>query len=174
MRIEVRSDPSLPALVHGQRIQHGVSGRIRTDEVLRAAGHEVHIKKLRAAENGLEACVVPLANGRYRFVCDDAASPDEPEDIASLLDPRQFRVSFRLAHELAHTVLGLMTFGARPGRSHGPSGAEGRCDMFAALFLVDPAEARQAVNTGELVVRRLANLLDVPTRLVQTAARSVA
>lgn len=66
-------------------------------EDARAAGHQVQLKKLRAAEGGLEACVVPLQDGTYRFVCDDAPSPDDPQDVSSVRGPRQFRVSFRRA-----------------------------------------------------------------------------
>jgi hypothetical protein len=164
---------SILDVVDRERMRHGVSGRVRTDEVLRAAGHQVHIKTLRAAEGGLEACVLPLTDGRYRFVCDDAASPDEPPDIAGLHDPRQFRVSFRLAHELAHTALGLVAFGTHRG-SHATSAVEARCDEFAALFLVDRAAARHAVNTGELVLQAFASELDLPPRLVRDAAKSVA
>lgn len=163
----------ITAVAERERIRHGARGRVRTDELLSAAGYEVQIKKLRAAEGGLEACVLPLNDRSYRFVCDDAASPDEPEDVASLHDPRQFRVSFRLAHELAHTALGIMAFGPRRG-SHAASAVEARCDEFAVLFLVGRTEARHAVDRGELAVQSLAQGLNVPPRLVRIAARSVA
>lgn len=168
-----RGRSSIPVLADRARRRHGASGRVRTDEVLRAAGHQVQLKKLRAAEGGLEACVVPLRDGSYRFVCDDAASPDDPRDVASLHDPRQFRISFRLAHELAHTALGLMDFGTRRG-SHATSAVEARCDQFAVLFLVDRADARHAVDNGERAVQSLAQRLDVPPRLVELAATAIA
>jgi hypothetical protein len=152
---------------------HGAAGRVFTDKLLRDRGHEVQIKKLRAAKGGLEACVVPLPTGSYRFVCDDDPSPDEPDEVALLDDPRQFRVSFRLAHELAHTALGCMTFGARRG-AHVASATEARCDAFAVLFLVDSVAALAAVNEGDAAARTLANSLNVPVSVVAAAASAAA
>ena len=172
MRIPPPSAP-LWSLADQERKRYGVGGGVRTDELLRAAGHEVQIKKLRAAAGGLEACVLPLGGGRHRFVCDDDASPGEPEEVERLRTPRQFRVSFRLAHELAHTVLDSMadatSFGARS-----TSAIETRCDEFAALFLVGQAEARRAVDRGNPVVEALARGLDVPQYLVRIAAQLAA
>jgi hypothetical protein len=153
-----------------QRRRLGAGDRVGIESLLRAAGHQVEIKTLRAAEGGLEACVMPLKRGNYRFVCDDAPAPDEPDDIACLPDPRQFRVSFRLAHELAHTALGgHMAFASRHGAGASSAG-EARCDGFAVLFLVDRVEAREATDESDVVVRSLAQRLNVPPRLVRLAA----
>lgn len=160
---------SVRDLAARQRTRHGATDRVCTDQLLDAAGHQVHIKPLRAAVGGLEACVVPLADGTFRFICDDGASPGEPDDVACLEEPRQFRVSFRLAHELAHTVLGRMSFGARRD-DHSSSATEARCDEFAILFLVDSQEALTAVRSGELAIEALAKRLNVPHRLVRAAA----
>lgn len=163
----------MSVIADGERARHGASGQVRTDEILRSAGHQVQLKTLRAAQGGLEACVLPLQDGTYRFVCDGDASPYDPPDIEGVHDPRQFRVSFRLAHELAHTVLGLMHFGARRS-SHAASATEIRCDEFAVLFLIERAGARHAVDEGEPAVQSLAHRLNVPPRLVEQAARSTA
>lgn len=164
-------DSRLAASADGERRRLGAGDRVGTEALLRAAGHQVEIKTLRAAEGGLEACVMPLKRGNYRFVCDDAPAPDEPDDIACLPDPRSFRVSFRLAHELAHTALGgHMAFAARQGAG-ASAAAEARCDGFAVLFLVDRTAAREAADEGDVVVRSLAQRLNVPPRLVRLAAK---
>jgi hypothetical protein len=167
---DVVIDSRIAAAADAQRKRHGATGRVRTEALLRAAGHAVDIKTLRAAEGGLEACVIPLTADTYRFVCDDAAAPDEPDDVAGLAYPTQFRVSFRLAHELAHTTLGgRMAFASRHGAG-AASAAEARCDGFAVLFLVDRADARRAVGEGEVAVRTFAQQLNVPPRFVRLAA----
>lgn len=163
------SSRSVGELAARQRTRHGATDRVYTDQLLDAAGHQVHIRPLRAAVGGLEACVVPLADGTFRFICDDAASPGEPDDVACLEEPRQFRISFRLAHELAHTVLGRMSFGARRD-GHSFSATEARCDEFATLFLVGPQDALAALHAGELAIEALARGLNVPDRLVREAA----
>jgi hypothetical protein len=166
---DVVIDERIAAVADRERRRHRTAGRVRMEALLRDAGHEVEIKTLRAAAGGLEACVIPLTGGSYRFVCDDAASPDEPDDVAGLADPRQFRVSFRLAHELAHTALGgRMAFASRRGSA--ASATEARCDGFAVLFLVDRAEARHAVEESAVLVRSLARRLNVPRRFVGLAA----
>jgi len=167
---DVVVDPGIAAVADAQRKRHRAEGRIQTETLLRDAGHQVTIKTLRAAEGGLEACVIPLRAGTYRFVCDDAPTPDEPDEVAALASPTQFRVSFRLAHELAHTALGgRMGFASRHGS--GPaSKAEARCDGFAVLFLVDRTEARRAVIESDVAVRTLAQELNVPPNLVHLAA----
>ncbi len=172
MKVATAVGESVAAVAARYRIRHGVSGRVRTDELLRASGHEVYIKPLRAAHGGLEACVVPLPSGGYRFVCDDSASPGQPDDVAQLDDPRQFRISFRLAHELAHTALDCMSFGRR--RAAHSCATEARCDAFAVLFLVDRVEALTAVNDGEAAVRALAQELNVPPSVVKFAASAAA
>jgi hypothetical protein len=167
---DVVLDSRIVAAADAQRRRHRAAGHVRTAALLRAAGHEVNIKTLRAAEGGLEACVVPLTADTYRFVCDDAPAPDEPDDVAGLAQPTQFRVSFRLAHELAHTALGgRMAFASRHGEG-AASAAEARCDGFAVLFLVDRADAQRAVGDSDRAVRTLAQQLNVPPRLVELAA----
>jgi hypothetical protein len=162
-------NPAIAITAARERRRHGANGEVRTQELLCARGHQVEIKTLRAAEGGLEACVVPLNAGRYRFVCDDAAGPAEPMAVGGLRDPRQFRVSFRLAHELAHTTLGRMTFGSRRG-DHASSAVEVRCDEFAVLFLVDPSEALEAVEHGDAAVHSFAQHVNVPPDFVRIAA----
>jgi hypothetical protein len=160
---------SIAAIAAHYRTAYGVEGQVRTDEVLRANGHDVNIKPLRAERGGLEACVVPLSDGTYRFVCDDRAAPGEPDDVADVGNPRQFRISFRLAHELAHTALRCMSFGTRRG-SHSSSAIEARCDAFAVLFLVERDEALVAVTEGEGAVQGLARRLNIPPSVVRAAA----
>jgi len=160
---------SIAATAAHYRTAYGVEGQVRTDEVLRANGHDVAIKPLRAEQGGLEACVVPLPDGTYRFVCDDRAAPGEPNDVACVGDPRQFRISFRLAHELAHTALGCMSFGTRRG-SHSSSAVEARCDAFAVFFLVERDEAQSVVKKGEGAVQSLARQLNIPPRVIRAAA----
>lgn len=166
--VDVVVDSRIAAAAESERERHGARGRVRTEALLRAAGHQVEIKTLRAAGGGLEACVIPLKAGTYRFVCDDAAAPDEPVDVGRLPDPKQFRVAFRLAHELAHTAMGgRMAFASRGGAA---SAVEARCDGFAVLFLVDRAAARHAVDESEVVARSLARRLNVPSWFVRLAA----
>jgi hypothetical protein len=129
----------------------------------------VQVKRLRATEAGLEACVVPRGNGTYRFVCDDEAAPNEPDDVRSLDDPRQYRISFRLAHELAHAMLDCVAFGERRD-AHSARAIEARCDSFAAVFLVGAEEACRIVGQGREAVSELARTLDVPPALVYEAA----
>jgi Zn-dependent peptidase ImmA (M78 family) len=62
-----------------------------------------------------------------------------------------------------------MAFASRHGGDAATT-AEARCDGFAVLFLVDTAEAREAVEECDLAVRSLAQLLNVPQRFVELAA----
>jgi|SRR5579884_377369 len=172
MRID-SGGPPLRGISESLRARYGASGPPCTDALLRAAGHEVRIKVLRAAQGGLEACVIPLPNGTFRFVCDDQAAPGEPPDLGLLQDPRRFRISFRLAHELAHVAFSCVSFGMVRG-PHNASPIEARCDAFAALFLVGASDALAAVDAGEAAVRSLAHQLDVPPRIIREAALAAA
>lgn len=146
----------------------GLVGRVDVRSLLLELGHQVEIKRLRAAIGGLEACVIPLGSGMYRFVCDVEPSPADHPDVETLPDQRLFRQSFRLAHEYAHTV--LSPSGRLRVHHHVDVGEERCCDAFAAVLLCDGLGAVRASRGSADDARRFAVTCNVAPAIVHLAA----
>lgn len=132
---------------------------------LRALGHDVRIKPLRAAEGGLEAVTARKPDGTFRFVCDPAGEWPSPGDVPY---PEAHRISFRLAHEYAHV---LLDEGFAPMRRfHRHELTEEACDRLATLLLCDPKEAARAMSSGPEATREYCRKRNVPTTLAVAAA----
>lgn len=133
---------------------------------LRALGHDVKIKPLRAAKGGLEAVTAPKPDGTFRFVCDPAGEWPSAGEVPS---PEAHRISFRLAHEYAHVLMDDGFASIRRFHRHEPT--EEACDRLATLLLCDPKEAAQAVEFGPEATSDYCRERNVPTKLAVAAAR---
>lgn len=157
-------------LARRERERHRLVGTVDVESILRALGHTVQVKHLRASVGGLEACVVPLSSGAFAFTCDDAPTPSEAPEVADLPDARRFRVSFRLAHEYAHTLLAPAGRGLR-AQHKTDSLEEAACDAFAALLLCDGNDALRATRSGPAESTQLCQRLNVAEPVVRLAAQ---
>lgn len=98
-------------------------------DAVRRRGWVVELRRLRAAEGGVEACTVPCAKNEFRIWVDDRpCGGDKGEGRFSDL------VLFRLAHEVAHTL--FYRPGSPPSRTLSADRAEEEfCDEFALALL---------------------------------------
>jgi hypothetical protein len=107
--------------------EHGSAG---CDSHIAALGWRVERQKLAAHAGGLQALLIPLLYGGFRFVID----PDPAPAQAAAGVPESVIFSWRLAHEYAHTFF----YGRRavPRRPSTPTrGEELFCDAFANVLL---------------------------------------
>jgi hypothetical protein len=96
----------------------------RADELALILGIPIHYEPLEAESGGLEALLVPSSQTRFMIICDPWTLEASPE-----------RCSFRIAHEIAHTLFYDWTQ-SPPRRSRPSSNAEEWfCDAFADSLL---------------------------------------
>lgn len=103
----------------------------------KAAGWRVEHRRLRAAEGGLRACLIPSRRNQFSIFVDPSPMPTEQSESSGAV------TAYRLAHELGHTL--FYDRGAPPRRMVAyQQSEEGFCDDFAACLLVPPLVARMA------------------------------
>lgn len=132
---------------------------------LERLGWRVELRELRAAQGGVQACLIPMDDGTFCVAVDDHPSPSELNDPGSARrGPGAPLVRFRLAHELAHTFHYLP--GSPPVR-RGPAmpSEESWCDLVASLLLVSEGMTTAGSNPPEL-----ASSLCVPILAAQLAS----
>jgi hypothetical protein len=145
--LELKSDRAA-RLAQLIRIEYGCteSGRFEIWEYLRARGWRISLRRLRAAEGGLQAFVSPTQGSGFLLWVDDEPSPTERRrgEVGGLGEASPV-ARFRAAHELGHTHFFT---GTPPQRKAPPSPAEETfCDQFAAALLVDPGALPSAAPT---------------------------
>jgi hypothetical protein len=121
--------------------------------LLRIGGFDLEIRKLRSAEGGLQALLLPCARGRFRLLVDS-----EPRGGWHSVEPAlrdelaRHRTRFRIAHELAHSFF-YERVAEGPRRRVADSEQQERfCDEFARALLVPPeVPARLAASPEDIV-----------------------
>lgn len=102
-------------------------------------GWRVEHRRLRAADGGLRACLIPSGRNQFSIFVDPSPMPTEQAESPLAV------VAYRIAHELGHTL--FYDRGAPPRRLVPYQVAEESfCDDFAACLLVPPAIAVRAAT----------------------------
>jgi IrrE N-terminal-like domain len=140
------------------------------EEICRAAGLKLRLRRLRGRHDGLQAVLSPCERGFEVTVDTEPRDGWDtvPEAVRTSL--HRHRLRFRVAHELAHTLFYDRT-AACPHRLVPDSDEqEAFCDSFARAFLVPPATISPQIAEPAAVVR-LARRYDVS---LEVAVRAVA